>query len=324
MAFSTLRSLEEWRARFGPMERGAAVTVGNFDGMHLGHQAILQEVVERARRLGALSVAITFTPHPLQVLRPDDAPPLLMTLPQRLAAIEREGVDAALVLSFDTALQHLSPDDFVLKILVDTLKARAVVVGENFRFGYRHAGDVSLLRQLGSQFGFGVECVAPVVWRGSTVSSTAIREAVREGDLIRAGRMLGRPFALGGEITPGQGQGRRVVVPTLNLHTKQEILPSTGVYATEVIVAERQYRAVTNVGVRPTFGSGAVTVESFLFDFDASLISGPMEVRFWRRLRDEMKFASPEELRRQIQRDERRAKQFFRLLDRFSLKKQSA
>ena len=325
MAFEILHSPEEWRARFGADGGGSVVTVGVFDGMHLGHCEILRRVVERARSQNARSAAITFDPHPLRFLRPSDAPALLMTLPQRLAALEAEHLDAVLVLKFDAAIEHLSPDDFVQKILVETLRTRAVLVGGNFRFGYRQAGNVELLRERGKKLGFEVECIEPVSWRGTTISSTAIRQAICEGRLIRAGRMLGRPYRLAGEIQPGEGRGKRAVFPTLNLRTEQELLPKSGVYATEVFVDSGMHRAVTNVGIRPTFGGGGkVSVESYLFDFSRDLTSGTMGVRFWRRLRDEMKFSGPEALRAQIQQDERRARQFFRLLDRFSLKKQSA
>jgi riboflavin kinase/FMN adenylyltransferase len=323
MAFEILHSPEEWRARFGADGGGSVVTVGVFDGMHLGHCEILQRAVEGARGLGARSVAITFDPHPLKFLRPSDAPALLMTLPQRLAALEAEHLDAVLVLKFDAAIEHLSPDDFVQKILVETLRTRAVLVGGNFRFGYRQAGNVELLRERGKKLGFEVECIEPVSWRGTTISSTAIRQAICEGRLIRAGRMLGRPYCLAGEIQQGEGRGKRAVFPTLNLRTDQELLPKPGVYATEVLADSLMHRAVTNVGIRPTFGGGKVSVESYLFDFSRDLTTGPLEVRFWRRLRDEMKFSGPEALRAQIQQDERRARKVFRLLDRFSLKKQS-
>jgi len=324
MAFAILHSPDEWRARFGADVRGSVVTVGVFDGMHLGHCEILRRAVEGARGQNAQSVAITFDPHPMRFLRPSDAPALLMTLPQRLAALEAEHLDAALVLKFDATLEHLSPDDFVQKILVETLRTRAVLVGGNFRFGYRQAGDVEFLRERGTKLGFEVECIEPVSWRGTTISSTAIRQAICEGRLIRAGRMLGRPYCLAGDIQHGDGRGKRAVFPTLNLRTEQELLPKPGVYATEVFVDSSMHRAVTNVGIRPTFGGGKVSVESYLFDFSRDLTSGALEVRFWRRLRDEMKFSGPEALRAQIRQDERRAQKFFRLLDRFSLKKQSA
>jgi riboflavin kinase / FMN adenylyltransferase len=338
MTLAVLRSPAEWKARFGADERGSAVTIGNFDGVHLGHREILRRVVERARRDNLRSTVVTFDPHPLRVLRPNDAPGLLVTLEQRLAMIESCGIDAALVLRFDAELARLSAREFVEQIVVATLRTKAILVGENFRFGHRGAGDIALLREFGRasegaasgapaaacEFGFEVECIDPVVCRGEVVSSSAIRRAVGEGRLIDAGRFLGRPYSLAGEIQPGTGQGRRFVVPTLNLRTAQELLPKMGVYATEVSVNSRKYRAVTNVGMRPTFDGKGLTVESFLFDFDEQIASGPLEVSFWARLRDEMKFSGPEALRAQIEIDAGRARRFFRLLDRSGLKRQSA
>jgi riboflavin kinase/FMN adenylyltransferase len=324
MTLAVMRSPAEWKARFGADERGSAVTIGNFDGVHLGHREILRRVVERARRENLRATVVTFDPHPLRVLRPNDAPGLLVTLDQRLAEIERCGLDAALVLRFDAALARLSPREFIEQIVVATLRTKAILVGGNFRFGHRGAGDAGLLRQFGREFGFEVECIDPVVCRGEVVSSSAIRRAVCEGRLIDAGRFLGRPYSLAGEVQPGTGQGRRFVVPTLNLRTAQELLPKTGVYATEVSVRYCKYRAVTNVGMRPTFDGKALTVESYLFEFDELVTAGPMEVWFWTRLRGEMKFSGPEALRTQIGIDAGRARRFFRLLDRSELKRQSA
>lgn len=324
MTLAVLHSPAEWKARFAADERGSAVTIGNFDGVHLGHREILRRVVERARRESSRAAVVTFDPHPLRILRPNDAPPLIATLDQRLAMIESCGLDAALVLRFDAELARLSAQEFVEQIIVGTLRTSAVLVGNNFRFGHRGAGDVALLRQFGEECGFEVECIDPVVCRGVVVSSTAIRRAVSEGRLIDAGRFLGRPYSLAGDIQPGTRQGRRFVVPTLNLRTTQELLPKTGVYATEVSVKNRNYRAVTNVGMRPTFDGKGLTVESFLFDFDEQIAEGPLEVSFWARLRDEMKFSGPEALRAQIEIDAGRARRFFRLMDRVGLKRQSA
>lgn len=323
MTLAVMRSPAEWKARIAPDEQSSAVTIGNFDGVHLGHREILRRVVERARRDGLRATVVTFDPHPLRVLRPDDAPALLLTLEQRLAEIERAGIDAALVLRFDAELARLSAREFVVQIVVETLRTNAILVGENFRFGHRGAGDVALLREFGREFGFEVACIDPVVCRGEVVSSSAIRRAVCIGRLTDAARLLGRPFALAGEIQPGTGQGRRVVVPTLNLRTAQELLPKTGVYSTEVRVTGQKYRSVTNVGMRPTFDGKALTVESYLFDFDEQLTAGPMEVSFWARLRNEMKFPGPEALRTQILLDAARSRHFFGLFDRLTLKKQS-
>src|SRR5271168_837106 len=311
MPLRTMLSGDEWVAQLGANRKQSVVTIGNFDGVHRGHQKILQGVVERAKKDDLLAAVLTFYPHPARVLRPDAAPGLLATLQQRLAAFNRGGIDAALVMRFDAELAKVSAEDFVQRFLVDAMRARAVLVGANFRFGHRQAGDVSLLTELGSQFGFEVEVVPPLVEGGIVVSSTAIRQAVREGRMDDAQKLLGRPFALDGEIRPGTGQGRKLVVPTLNLATEQEVLPMNGVYATETAVGDKVYRSATNVGVRPTFDGTRLAIESHLFDFDGSLTGGAMEVRFCKRLRDERKFSNADELREQVLRDIDEAKAYF-------------
>ncbi|MFZ0882491.1 MAG: bifunctional riboflavin kinase/FAD synthetase [Candidatus Acidiferrales bacterium] len=306
-----LNSPAEWIAHFGDGRKPTVVTIGNFDGVHVGHQKILRGVIERARAMDAVSTVLTFFPHPARVLRPDVAPDLLETLPQRLAEFAALGIEATLVLKFDLELARASAEDFAQKFLVDTLRARAVLVGENFRFGHKQAGDVKLLEELGAKNGFAVEIVEPVLVDGQVVSSSAIRSAVREGRVDEARRMLGRPFALAGEIRSGTGMGRKLVVPTLNLATQQETLPKNGVYTTEVAVAGKCYQAVTNVGVRPTFNGQQLAIESHLFDFSEMVTSGAMTVKFLTRLRDEQKFSGPEALREQILQDIARAKELF-------------
>jgi riboflavin kinase/FMN adenylyltransferase len=311
MPLRTMLSGDEWVAQLGANRKASVMTIGNFDGVHRGHQKILQGVVERAKRDDLLAAVLTFYPHPARVLRPDAAPGLLATLQQRLAAFNRAGIDAALVMRFDAELAKVSAEDFVQRFLVDAMRARAVLVGANFRFGHRQAGDVSLLTELGAQFGFEVEVVPPLVEGGIVVSSTAIRQAVREGRMEDAQKLMGRPFALDGEIRPGTGQGRKLVVPTLNLATEQEVLPMNGVYATETVVGDKVYRSATNIGVRPTFDGTRLAIESHLLDFDESLTGGAMEVRFCKRLRDERKFSSPDELREQVIKDIDEAKAYF-------------
>jgi riboflavin kinase / FMN adenylyltransferase len=311
VAIAILDSPAEWIARFGERRKPTAVTIGNFDGVHVGHQKILRGVIERARSMDGMSAVLTFYPHPARVLRPDAAPGLLETLPQRLADFAALELDAALVLKFDQGLAKASAGEFARTFLVETLRTRAVLVGANFRFGHKQAGDVKLLAELGRENGFAVEIVQPVLVDGRVVSSSAIREAVREGRMDEARRMLGRPFALSGEIRSGTGLGRKLVVPTLNLATEQEILPKNGVYATEVAVAGRSYQAVTNVGVRPTFDGQHLVIESHLLDFSESLASGVMTVNFLARLRDEQRFSGPADLRAQILRDIERAKELF-------------
>lgn len=316
MAIVVARSAGDWAARFARAARPCSVTVGNFDGVHCGHRLILQNVAaRRAGHSGSLAAVLTFYPHPARVLRPESAPPLLMTLDQRLRAFEQAGIDAALVLRFDAELAKVSPDDFVRRFLVETMAAKCILIGENFRFGYKGAGDVALLRELGHRWEFDVEIVPPVRIEGAVVSSTAIRQAVREGRVEDAAKMLGRPFALEGVIRTGSGLGRKLVVPTLNLATEQEALPKNGVYATEVIVEGQVYRAATNVGIRPTFDSGRVSVESHLLGFSENLTSGPLEVRFLTRLRDEQTFSGPTALREQVLRDIERTKEFFAALE---------
>ncbi len=312
MPFTVLHSTEDWLASFPG--RRAVLTVGNFDGVHRGHQEILRKLRERAIQGGDVSAVLTFYPHPARVLRPAQAPALLMTLDQRLAAIEQMGIDAAFVLRFDPDLAKVTAEDFVERFLVQTMRAKSVLVGGNFRFGNRQAGDVALLAQLGARSDFEVVIEPPVIENGVVVSSTLIRSAVREGRVEDANRLLGRPFALAGEIRTGTGQGRKLVVPTLNLATENELLPANGVYATKVLVEGKLYDAATNVGVRPTFDGARVTVESHLLDFSDNLTSGKMEVRFRARLREERKFPDPEALREQVLKDIEQAREFFRVL----------
>jgi riboflavin kinase/FMN adenylyltransferase len=308
-------SAADWRREMGAAATVAAI--GNFDGVHRGHQQILTRVIERARARGAQAVAATFDPHPSRILRQDSAPPLITTLGQKLALFETAGIDAALVIPFTMEFARLSPEEFARQILKETLSVSAVLVGGNFRFGHRQEGDAARLIELGEKLGFAVDLVPAVRLRGQVVSSTLVRRAVAAGRVERAGRMLGRPFALTGEIQRGTGQGRKLVVPTLNLAWEQELVPGRGVYATEAIVGGKLYRAATNVGLRPTFQGHVLTVESHLLDFSETVTAGPMEVRFWKRLRDEKKFASPQDLREQVLHDIARARRFFTRLDRW-------
>jgi len=312
VALARLNSAEEWMARWGDGRKPAVVTIGNFDGIHRGHREILRRVTEQARQKGQLAAVLTLFPHPLKILRPSEAPALLMTIAQRLAAFEAVGIDAALVLPFHLELSKVSPEDFVRRYLVETMRASKVLVGENFRFGHRQGGNVQALENYGRQWGFEVESVKSLTVDGTVASSSAIREALRDGRMADAQLMLGRPFALEGEIQTGTGQGRKLVVPTLNLKTEQEMLPKRGVYATETSVGGKMHGSVTNVGTRPTFDGSRVTIETHLLDFGENCTSGKMKIRFLTRLRDERKFASAEELREQVLKDIESAQEFHR------------
>jgi riboflavin kinase / FMN adenylyltransferase len=301
-------SAEGWIERFGDSRKRTVVTIGNFDGVHLGHQKILSGLTQRARANDLESAVLTFYPHPTRVLRPDAAPTLLMTLEQRLAAFDAMGINAAMVLQFDAELAKVSAEDFARVFLVDALRAKAILVGDNFRFGNRQGGDVKLLQDIGARSDFEVQIVPPVIENGVIVSSTAVRQALREGRMEDVEPLLGRPFSLKGEIRPGTGLGRKLIVPTLNLLTEQETLPRNGVYATATVLGPKIYWSVTNVGMRPTFDGRPLAIESHLFDFSEQLTSGKMEVILLKRLRDEQKFSGPEALREQVLKDIEQAK----------------
>ena len=310
---------EAWAAHDAFAQRGSVLAIGNFDGIHLGHQAILRATVQCAAKNKAVATALTFDPSPRKVLRPESAPPRLSTNAQRMDWFGVVGVEAAVVLPFTLDLARISPEQFVEQILVGGLRVRAVLVGENFRFGHRQAGDVKLLQELGARHGFEVIVVPPVVCDGEIVSSTVIRREIAEGGVTHAARLLGRPFVLTGEVVKGSGTGRRFTFPTLNLAPEQELLPARGVYITRTLLEgeAKTRRSVTNIGSRPTFNGSSLSVETHLLDFSGEVSAKRVEVHFWKRLRAEKKFAGPEELRAQIARDIATANKFFTRLRRF-------
>jgi phosphoribosyl 1,2-cyclic phosphate phosphodiesterase len=311
-------SAADWVANFGASGRGSVIAIGNFDGIHLGHQRILEHTQRLAKDTGAVATALTFEPPPLKVLRPELAPLRISTNQQRMEWFGAIGMEAAVILPFTMELAKYTPEDFVDDILVRQLQVRAVVVGDNFRFGYRQAGDVKFLRDMGMRQGFDVVVHAPVFVDGQIVSSTLIRKLISEGDVTRAGRLLGRPFALTGELVSGTGTGRKFTFPTLNLRPDQELLPGKGVYITRTILDSEtsSHRSVTNIGIRPTFNGSGLTVETHLLDYSGNFSPKRIEVRLWKKLRDERKFAGPEELRAQIAKDITRANRFFTRLKR--------
>jgi phosphoribosyl 1,2-cyclic phosphate phosphodiesterase len=312
-------SAEKWREFYGPSKRGSVLAIGNFDGIHLGHQAILKQAVELAAKTSAVATALTFEPSPLKILRPESAPKRISTPEQRLEWFRAVDVESAVVLPFTVELSKLTPQEFVERILVGELQVRAVLVGENFRFGHKQAGNTALLDQLAAANGFEVIALAPVEAHGEVVSSTVIRREIAAGDVAQAGRLLGRPYVLTGEIVSGTGTGRKFTFPTLNLRPDQELLPAPGVYITRTLLVGEttSRRSVTNIGVRPTFNGATLTVETHLLDFNQDIRPRRIELRFWKRLRSEKKFSGPEALRAQIARDIRSANRFFTLLRKF-------
>ena len=309
--FAVFRSLDEIPAGFGP----TVAAVGNFDGVHLGHRAILAAAAAEARNTGARSVAITFDPHPEQFLRPARAPRLITPLPERLRLLGETGIDAALVLTFDAALARLSPRAFAEQVLIEALGVRAMHEGQNFRFGHGAIAGVRELAALGEEFGFAVHVQNAVRVHGLEVSSSAVRELIGAGDIRRARWMLGRPFAVLSTPAPGRGIGSRLLVPTVNLAQYDGLLPAFGVYVTRLKVDGRAFQAVTNVGNRPTFGEPSFAVESHILDFEPVELSEntPLELEFLQRLRGEHEWPTPEALKAQIFKDVARAKRYFRL-----------
>ena len=292
---------------------GSVIAIGNFDGIHLGHQRVLEFTIARAKEYGAVATALTFEPPPLKILRPDTAPLRISTNQQRMEWFGALGMDAAVVLPFTKELAQLSAEEFVEQILVGELQVKAVVVGDNFRFGHRQAGDVKFLRELGMRIGFEVVVHTPVMLDGQIVSSTLIRKQIQEGDVTHAARLLGRPFVLTGEVMPGTGMGRKFTFPTMNLKAEQELLPAKGVYITRTVLEGEpsSHRSVTNVGMRPTFNGAGLTVETHLLDYSGNFAPKRIEIRFWKRLREEKKFGGAEELKAQIAKDIATANTFF-------------
>jgi riboflavin kinase/FMN adenylyltransferase len=307
------RTLDEIPAGFGP----SIASIGNFDGVHLGHQQILRAVVAEARARDARAVAVTFDPHPEQVLRPHRAPRLLTPMEERMRLLARTGMDAVVVLPFDEALAHLPPRAFVEQVLVDRLGVRGLHEGGNFRFGYRAAAGVKELAEFGAEFGFGVEIHPAVRVHGLEVSSSAVRECVSAGDMKRARWMLGRPFEVRSTAVRDRGVGTKLLVPTVNLASYAALLPAYGIYVTRLTVGERCFQGASYIGNRPTFEGAGFSVETHILDFEPIEISEetPVRLEFLLRLRDDEKFPDPESLKAQILKDVGRAKRYFRLLD---------
>lgn len=311
------RSAAEVPADFGP----SIVTIGNFDGVHAAHRQIMRRVVALARERNCAATVLTFDPHPARVLAPERAPKLLMTFDQRLRAMAGEGIEAVFAIPFSVEFARLSPEEFVKQILAQVLRARVVLAGEDFRFGYKQAGNLDTLRDLGLRFGFTLEPIPAIARRGERISSTRIRQLIAEGAVSRAGRMLGAPFALEGPVLKGHGIGSKQTVPTLNMAPRNEVLPKTGVYVTRTLDLQTgsRWNSITNVGYRPTFDGHELTVETFLLDPFGDSHPEQIEVSFLARVREERKFASPEALKSQILRDVEVARRLHRRMTKFHM-----
>lgn len=297
---------------------GTVVTIGNFDGVHAGHRHLLHRAVELGREQNLRPVALTFDPHPTRVVAPERAPRLVTTIAERSALIKQQGVDVV-VMPFTMELARLTPEEFVKRVLVDQLHARIVLVGDNFRFGHKQAGDVKVLTELGARFGFETYVVNPIRRRGQVVSSSAIRKLLDTGRVAMACRLLERLYVLCGDVVSGHGIGSKQTVPTLNLQTPAEVIPSNGVYVTQTrdLETKQCWNSITNVGNRPTFKGDTLTIETFLLSPFDGLTPARIAVAFLWRVRDERKFENAEMLKRQILVDVGRAQAYFRRLGRW-------
>lgn len=293
--------------------RPTVLTLGVFDGLHLGHQRIMETVVERAAAVDAVPTAITFDPHPRSVLHPESAPPLLQTLDQRLANFEVLGIKQAIVIPFTNEFASNPAERFLTEIIHDRLHAKEVYLGAGFAFGKGRGGNIDLLKKMSKELGFFADEVDEVRLRGQRISSSRIRELLAAGRVNLVRRMLGRPYGVEGVIIRGNRRGHTIGFPTANLKPHNRVIPRFGVYATANLIDGVWRKSITNIGIRPTFENDAEpSIESYIFDYDGDLYGNVLRVRFLHRIRDEHKFNGIEELKAQIDRDTRRALNYFR------------
>ena len=291
--------------------QGAVVTVGTFDGMHRGHSLVLERTAARARDLELASIAVTFDPHPLDVVNPSAAPPLLTLWDEKLAMFAQTSIDYVTVIPFTAELSAYTPEQFVERVLLERCGMRELLIGHDHGFGRGRTGDVESLRMIGRRRGFPVDVVDPVVGAdGAPISSTAIRRALAHGDLARAYDGLGRPYAFSGRVVSGEGRGKLLGFPTLNLEiaSRRKLLPPHGVYAVRVEGRAAAFGGMMNLGPRPTFGDDRKTLEVHLFDATGDWYGRDLHVQFAARLRDTMKFSGPEELVAQLHLDAKNAR----------------
>ncbi|HEX3435280.1 MAG TPA: bifunctional riboflavin kinase/FAD synthetase [Pseudacidobacterium sp.] len=310
------RTLAELPASYS----ATVIAVGNFDGVHWGHRWIIDHARNRARELKARCIALTFDPHPVRVLRPEATPRLITPMPERLHLLANTGLDATVVLPFTKEFSHLSAEAFARDVLRNGLHAVEVHEGDNFRFGYQAQAGIAELAELGKQLGFTVIAHHTRFIRGLPVSSSKIRERIAAGDMTAARALLGRPFAIRSTQARGRGIGSRLIVPTINLARYEELLPANGVYITRMKIGDKQespvFNSVTNIGNRPTFGEAPFAIETHLLDFQRVDLTDdtPLELTFLRRIRGEIRFPSPEALKKQILRDVTHAHRYFHLM----------
>ncbi len=288
------------------------LALGNFDGVHLGHQAILKKAVERAVAIGGLSVAFTFDPHPVKVLAPEKYLPLITPTEKKIKLIEEMGISAAICAEFNLEFSNLHPRSFVKEILVGKVGVKEVVVGFNYSFGKGRGGGIDFLKEMGDEYGFKLHVVEPVRIGGTVVSSSKVREAIWNGDVRLASMLLGRPYDMEGRVVAGMKRGKRLGFPTANIETKGELFPKSGVYAAVIVMKGRKYKAVANVGKHPTFPEDPFSVEAHIFDFDSDIYGEEVGLLFMDRIRDDTAFPTQEALSEQIEHDALKAREILK------------
>lgn len=295
----------------GPL-KSPVLSIGNFDGVHRGHLALFDKVKERARALQGQSAVMTFEPHPMKVMGAVNGPLLITPMDQKLNLIDQAGIEVIFCISFTSQFASISAYEFVKGILVDKIGVREIVVGYDYTFGHKRQGNIRLLRELGDRYDFLVHVMEPIHIHGALVSSTSIRELIQAGHLAEAQKLLGRDYQISGTVVRGKNRGGRLLgFPTANMNPMNELLPKQGVYAVQVLVHDRVYQGVTNVGYNPTFGDTGLTIETHLLDFSLDILDETITITFIERLRDEMTFEGVEELSAQIQRDIQQARKLF-------------
>ncbi len=279
------------------------LTLGNFDGLHLGHQELVKMIIRRARETGALSMVVTFRPHPLKILAPDKCPPLISIYEEKIKLFEKLGIDVLVKIPFTLEFSAMAPEDFVRDVLCGTLGAKEIFVGYNYRFGRRREGDIRTLRSLGKKYRFAVREIEQIAIDGEVISSTRIRTLLGNGDVEHAAKLLGRTYAITGIVVKGDGRGKGLGFPTANIAPKHSIIPSDGVYAVRLVVREKTYDGIANIGMRPTFKKKMLAIEVHVFDFNEDIYGEDISLYFIKKIREERKFKGPDALVTQIRSD---------------------
>lgn len=287
----------------------SVITLGNFDGLHLGHQELIKMVIRKARETGAVSLVVTFRPHPLKILAPAKCPPLISIYEEKIRLFEKLGIDVLVKIPFTVDFSAMPPEDFVKDVLCGLLGAKEIFVGYNYRFGRGREGNVETLKKLGEKFGFTVREVEQVSLGGEVISSSKIRHLLKDGEVEHASRLLGRTYAITGIVVKGDGRGKGLGFPTANIVPKHTIIPADGVYAARLFVRDRLYDGIANIGMRPTFDKESLTIEVHVFDFSEDIYSEEVSLYFVKKIREEKKFKNADELILQIAADIRTARE---------------